>query len=224
MKRIISAAAILCLFTAGASAKKWTNNVGVGLDFQNSTFSIDSDSYSDIVQNGFGIQGSYIGVHENGFTAKFDLSMGLAFTDDVKIQDNDTNVGFYESYSLGAGYSFVNNERFLVGITGMIGLETGSYVFDETVTVGLEEHDVTTTQSDILFSAGADVFARVKVSEHFGFYANLGVRWQAAGIAIFEREDSYENGGTTYTSETDSNEMIFGKCVVEPSVGVMWVF
>jgi len=224
MKKFFISISAVLLLGSSAFAKKWTNNVGVGFDYQKSLTSYDSSDYSDISQNSFGIHGTYIGVHENGFTAKADLNFGICLTDDISIQDFDTNIGFFESYLLGAGYSFVNTDRFLAGITGMVGLDMWVYGFTETQTVASVDHDYTTSVLNLTFSTGFDLFARAKISDHFGFYGNLGIRYQVAGVSLYGREDSYESGGTVHTSKVDEDELLLGKYIIEPSVGFMWVF
>ncbi|MCR5217388.1 hypothetical protein [Treponema sp.] len=224
MKKIIISFALALFFIPAAFAGKWTNNIGAAFDFQLSLSNYSDDDVSDITQTGYGFHTTYIGLAENGFTAKFDLNAGLVLSDDVDIQDSDINAGVYTSYSFGAGYSFINKENFILGIAAVLCADFYDYSYSETETISGIEHQYENTLSTSIFSAGLDIYSRLSFTEHFGMYANLSGRYFVAGYTSLTQSDEYESGSSTSIQSYKSDETLFGNFLIEPSLGFMWTF
>ena len=220
------------IFTSNVFAKKWTNNIGAGATIPFSIIGLDSKGADDINQVGYGIEGTYIGLHENGFTAKANVSVGAATSKDVAIQDRNTNIGVFENIALGAGYSFVNTEKFLFGTTAMLGIELGQYsskekdvYIDEEISGKSETAgDVTTSLSLVTVSLGADIFGICRLNKRLGFFANLNARWILGGTTSSEVKNEWDDGHKTKTLTDSSENDLIGKFIVQPTIGVIWTF
>lgn len=220
---------LLCLiFTNLISAKTWTNNIGTGGTVSVLSIGADEDTMGtkNTNQIGYGLEGTYIGLHENGFTAKVDVSFGLATSKDISIQQNRrTNLGVFENIALGLGYSFINDEKFLVGTTGMFGIELGQYSVesDNEDYNGVYYKNLKKTLSLASFSLGADFFAIYRLSEYFGLFGNLAARYVVAGNAKLESQYSgAKNSADSLTVSRNSD--LKGNFIVQPTVGVIWTF
>ena len=120
MKRIFLSFAIfliisISVFSQEQKRKTWTSNLGLGFTLPISTLNIDEDWADEVKQIGYGIEGTYFGYHKNGFTLKIDLSLGLATSKDIEIQNRSTNLGLFSKASLGAGYTFLRTQKFALG-------------------------------------------------------------------------------------------------------------
>ena len=125
MKKILAAMAVMAIVSGSAFAKSWTNRVGLG--FGVPIESIKSEDDEKILQAGVMLDATYIGVHENGFTVKAGIDSGAIASDDVKVQGDDTNSGFFADFNFGAGYSFVRSEKILFGATAMFDYAFSQY-------------------------------------------------------------------------------------------------
>jgi len=219
---------VFFLFLANFSfAKTWTNNIAAGLTFEDLSIGVDKKNADDITQLGYGIDGSYIGFHENGFTAKANVAIGVATSKDVSIQtDKNTNIGAFENVSFGVGYSFVRTDRFLFGSTAMMGVEMSQYSVnseDEELN-GVKYDDLTTSLSLVTFSFGADIFAVFHFSERFGFYANIAARYLIAGDAKIEYKYETSSKSSKKSEILTDDYSLFGNFVIQPTLGVIWRF
>lgn len=232
MKKIFAFLLVGFLAIGGASAKKWTNNVGFGFALPVSQIGADESGADDIMQVGYGLEATYVGVHEGGFTAKADVSAGLATSKDIALQDSDTNLGYFSNFSLGVGWSFVRTEKFTLSATGMVGFDIYSFFdskdIDETDEANKRKYEeLDTTFSMGLFSVGADLFASYRTGEHFGFFANVSARYLVAGGSTFDSEWTYkdtESGYRKTESGTKDGPDLLGKFRIQPTVGVVWNF
>ena len=221
MKKIFSTLFVLLILTNAIFSKTWTNNVGVGLSSQYSVTGVDDKNLDDKKQLGFGAEGTYIGVHSNGFSVKANIAVGLATSKDIAIQDRKTNIGAFENVAIGAGYSFVHSERALFGATAMLGVEMGQYSVDseDVIYEGVPYDTLTTTLSLLTCSVGEDIFGIFRLSPRFGLFANLSARYIFVGNATTELK--YESNSKKRKS--DDTEL-FGKFIVQPTLGVIWTF
>ena len=224
MKKIICMTLTLSVFGAGLFAKTWTNNAGVGITFPNSMVCVDEKGADDIYQHKFGFEGVYIGVHETGFTVKGGFDTGVTASKNVEIQDFNTNIGFYENINLGAGYSFVNTDTTLFGITAMIGLNADIYPHFNAYDVSGVRHEKTDTLTLITAEAGLDLFVRHNIGNNFGFYAGIGGRYVVGGVSFFQSKDEYEEAGEDKETVHDEKKLLIGNFNVKPSVGFIWKF
>lgn len=216
----------MLIFSSGAFAKKWANNIGVGVSVAGSFIGVNQKDADDIFQLGYGAEVTYIGVHENGLSAKANISVGVETSKDIALQDREVNVGAFENIVLGVGYSFVNSERLLLSVFATAGVEMGQYSFtEEDVVDGNETYDVTTTRSFVTLSAGTDIFAVYRLSQKLGIFANLGARYIFNGN---ESRETLKDGRSSKRGEHKNNSpdkiALFGKFIVQPTIGVVWTF
>ena len=228
MKKIFIILAVGFLAMNGAFAKKWTNNVGFGFTVPISEIGVDEKGADDIAQIGYGLDLFYLGVHENGFTAKANIDFGVATTKDISLQDNETNVGVFYNIDLGAGWSFVHTEKITLALTGMMGLDMGLYTDSaEDVTYDGQNCDsLYKTIAFAEFNIGGDLFFAYRIKEHFGFFANFSARYLVAGGGIDKIEWSYKDSSGRKHKESleDDDTSLLGKFRIQPTIGVVWNF
>ena len=219
---------LLALCTAlavGASAKTWTNNIGVGVAVPFSITGVDDDNVDDVTQLEFGVGGTYIGYHESGFTVKADLAIGVGITDDISVQSNKRNVGVFENAAAGVGYSFLRTERFLLGAAAMFGMELSQYDDDDDARVAGVKHTYTTSQLLVTLSVGGDVFTRYRLGEHVGLFANVGARYLVWGSSTLQTKDEWTTDDDVKHSRTNDDATdLWGKFIVQPTLGIIWTF
>lgn len=215
MKKFFISILAFAIFSESAFSKQWTNNIGAGASFPLSSIGVSKTGANDIFQTGYGIEGTYIGLHENGFTAKANISIGLSSSDDLSAKEQ-TNRGVFENIALGAGYSFVNSTKALFGISGMFGIEMGQYSFSD------EESE--TSLSLVTISFGTDIFAVYRLNERIGLFANLNTRWIADGTARSQIETESEANGSKKQVTNSENTDLSGKFILQPTIGVIWSF
>ena len=220
MKKFFISLLAFSVFSGTLFAKQWTNNIGAGMSIPFSTIGVNKNGADDINQLGYGVEGTYIGQHENGFIAKANVSIGLATSKDISVQERNTNLGVFENVALGIGYSFVNTERALFGLAGMAGVELGQYSLEEEK----NSDSIETSYSLVTVSFGTDIFSVYKISERIGFFANLNARWIIAGTARREVTTESKNNGKKKQETDSSSTDLLGKFIVQPSIGVIWSF
>lgn len=227
MKRFFLVASFFFIFAQFSFA--WTNNVGGGFTVPFSITGVEESGSDDIQQLGYGFEGTYIGVHETGFTVKANISFGLDTSKDINLQNQKTNFGAFENVVIGAGYSFVHTEKTLFGFTAMFGVEFGQYsVKDENGPFTYNEKSYekkTTSLSLVTTSFGGDIFGIFRFTPRFGFFANVSARGIVTGNA--ENSEQYEsksNKKATSTEVNTSSSSLFGKFLVQPALGVIWTF
>ena len=231
MKKRIIGAVIAVALSAGAFAKTWTNNVGVGLTVPVSIMhgkdAIFFDSYDSSTQTSkttkdktavsYNVLGSYLGYHENGFTVKGALSLGIAAIPEWFYDDGATpGIGVSLTETIGAGYSFIRSDRFVLAATGGFGLQ--EIIIPHSHKNALVELDITDTL--ITFNLGADITAILKTSDTFGFFASCYLGWIPFGQYKQEVKRTVNSSSTTITNTVDLDGSFF----IAPSIGLQWVF
>ena len=216
MKKIFSVMAIALLAT-GLFAKTWTNNVGVGFAVPINGFQLDVSNSSNVgPQVSYDLQGLYLGYHENGFTVRGSLDVGVGTVMDKKFWGDENGIGVNLKEHLGAGYSFIRSEKFLLALTAGIGLQ--ETIFPREDTVG--SVTTNTTATSLYFSIGGDLTALVHFSQKFGMYFNLNVGFAPFGKIYYSQET--KTGKTTTTSDT--NYDLKSTYTITPSLGFAWTF
>lgn len=231
MKKILSVLAIALMSTA-LFAKTWTNNAGFGFTLPISSITSDNEDVNDFFQIGYGIQGFYLGYHENGFTVKAAESAGLATSKDFYFPDNDTHFGVFNNIEVGLGYTFIKNNRVTLSLLGMLGLDLSVYSDSEDDTDVLAADNSTTVKGDYtisigtaLFSVGGDLFVSCKLKPNLGLFCNISGRYLVAGKAFGEQETKYKTGDKTITSKEDFGDRdLNGKFRIQPTIGLVWTF
>lgn len=217
MKKLIVIAAALAVVSSSAFAKKWTNNIGIGLDVPFSQLETkDEGKTNTLKQTGFTFDATYLGIHENGFCAKADYYVGAYNTKDLS-QKDESMVGIFNSIAVGAGWALVNDSKKVVTLTGMIGVDVTTYSEDETV----GEYEIESEYTFVSLAVGADLFASYRFKEHFGVYANLGVYYLPTGS--ISGEIRTKHGNYTETYKLDDSDLT-GKYRISPSIGIVWNF
>jgi hypothetical protein len=214
MKKLIMTILAGTLLITGLSAKTWTNNIGLGLTVPLSGTKVKDGN--DIFQVGYGVKGSYLGFHENGFTVRAEETLAIATSKDIKVQTEDTNIGIIGISDIGLGYSFVRTEKATVSLLGMLGLDLSVYEGSVT-TFGTT---VKNTCVPVLFNLGADIYAAYYVKENFGIFADVSARWLVGGAYLLNT--STERGSSTISTTNTSD--LQGKFRIQPSFGIVWNF
>ena len=204
--------------TAETSEKKWTNNIGTQLSVPVTKYKVDGKK---IDQWGISFDLMYMGVHRNGFTVKTTSGGGSASTGNFSFEgDNNRQYGVYMHGDLGAGYSFVHNERFTLSALAMFGIEGTTYKTEKKSFAHDELGNVDKNYTVTLFgfTLGADITTAMYTREHFGYYTTISARY--IPLASMVSGVKYEaNDFTRYDTYTTMGHGVFN---VTPSFGVVW--
>ena len=219
--------ALICAMAMGAAfadesetgTKKWTNVVGVSLSVPFTHF--DTDAFGTVNQTALGVTGSYLGYARNGITVKGTFSLGGAFTGDVPLgSDTDFKGGMYADMSLGAGYSFVRTEKWLVSARLLFALSISRYTQEsETVTdavLGEAERVYSAALFNLAF--GADITAAYRVGKSMSVCAGVQFRWIPGGVAF----RNVMNGTDDYARIDVNTSDICDSFQIAPSLGLVW--
>lgn len=221
MKKIVGLL-LVALMATGLFAKTWTNNVGVGFAVPINGFKLDSSDVQlfDDKQIAYDVQGMYLGYHENGFTVRGSLNLGIGTVKDLWFDIVEKNfvygIGVDLKENIGVGYSFIRSRKFVLALTAGIGLQETIYPREEKV----GSVTTTTTYTSFLFSLGGDLTSIVRFSDKFGMFFNLN-----AGFAPFAKlygEEKTETSSTTTTVDKDYD--LKSTYTITPSVGFVWTF
>ncbi len=235
MKKIIIGVLALVMSTS-LFAKSWTSNVGVGFTvpitmvqgkdnifIESLTSSTDKKTFTT-----YGLQGMYLGYHDNGFTFKGKLD--LAFGMDKKTYYDYTDKEFKDilainlNETLGVGYSFIRSEKVLLAATAGIGLSQIIIPYKTGVKYNGTSTDQETTITYTTFNLGADLTAILRTSQKFGFYASFYIGWIPFGNAKTENKIETTSGGTTNSNTTTNTKDLNGNIFIAPTIGLVWTF
>ncbi len=208
MKKIIALVAGIAMSMTAVFAE---HTVGLGFNIPVNSLKVED---TDVSEHGFGFDLTYLFIHENGFSAKADAALNIMDTDDIP---SDGSMGNFV-FDLGAGYTFLNKEKFTVSVLGMLGMTLGGHSKDYEI----EDHKVTYDCSWLTFDIGADVIGKYKFTDHFGAFVNLGLRY-AINMKTNEElefEDSDVNELFGYSNDDLSTKGIR----FQPTLGVCWSF
>ena len=223
MKKLYAFLFLILFSLSGLCAKNWTNNIGFGPLFAYSLLGLeDSD---DISQLSYGINGTYLGIHENGFTFKADVAVGATTSKDIKIQDRNVNVGIFENLIFGLGYSFFNTKKVVFGLAGIVGVELAQYG-EEEQNVNYDSHtaDFKKSNSIVAVSVGADLFGIYRFTDTFGIFLNLGTSYILSGKNTQEEKYEWKSSGLKKVHSVSAENKLRGKILVQPTIGVIWTF
>ena len=223
MKKSVMAAvfAVIALAAFADEEKKWTNALGVSVEVPLARF--DTDEFGTVNQISAGLRGSYLGCAGNGFTVKGTLSTGGAFSGDVPLGD-DTGFkgGMQTDMTLGAGWSPIRTEKWLVSATGLIALTFSRYTQDGKYAEDSELGDVERVSSAALLSLalGAEVQAAYRLRGSMSLCAGIQFRWIPGGITL---ASSLTAKGDSARLDLHADE-IGSSFQITPSAGLMWRF
>ena len=204
--------------TAETSEKKWTNNIGTQLSVPVTKYKVDGKK---IDQWGISFGLMYMGVHRNGFTVKTTSGGGSASTGNFSFEgDNNRQYGVYMHGDLGAGYSFVHNERFTLSALAMFGIEGATYETEKKSFAHDELGNVDKNYTVTLFgfTLGADITAAMYTREHFGYYTTISARY----IPLASMLSGVKYEANDFTRSDTYTTMGHGVFNVTPSFGVVW--
>lgn len=204
--------------TAETSEKKWTNNIGTQLSVPVTKYKVDGKK---IDQWGISFDLMYMGVHRNGFTVKTTSGGGSASTGNFSFEgDNNRQYGVYMHGDLGAGYSFVHNERFTLSALAMFGIEGATYETEKKSFAHDELGNVDKNYTVTLFgfTLGADITAAMYTREHFGYYTTISARY----IPLASMVSGVKYEANDFTRSDIYTTMGHGVFNVTPSFGLVW--
>ena len=204
--------------TAETSEKKWTNNIGTQLSVPVTKYKVDGKK---IDQWGISFGLMYMGVHRNGFTVKTTSGGGSASTGNFSFEgDNNRQYGVYMHGDLGAGYSFVHNERFTLSALAMFGIEGATYETEKKSFAHDELGNVDKNYTVTLFgfTLGADITAAMYTREHFGYYTTISARY----IPLASMLSGVKYEANDFTRSDTYTTMGHGVFNLTPSFGVVW--
>nr|MCR4790997.1 hypothetical protein [Treponemataceae bacterium] len=167
MKKIIALVAGLAMSMTAVFAE---HTVGLGLNIPLNSLEVEDEDFSE---HGFGFDLSYLFIHESNITAKADVALNIMNTDDFETDENMAQFAF----DLGAGYSFLNEEKYSLSALAMFGMTIGGYgkeYNDYEGTTGLEAES---SLSMMTFDIGVDVIGKYKFTDHLGAFVNLALRY-----------------------------------------------
>ena len=234
MKKIIIGAAIALVMSTSLFANTWTNNIGLGFSVPVTNYKAKDSIFYDTATTStdkktevaFDIQGMYLGYHQNGFTVKGALSLGIGTISDLYPENGslERGIGVNIVETLGIGYSFIRSDKAVLALTAGIGLQEG--IYPRKVKIALlnssEEHDVTDTF--FTFNLGADLTAVIRSSDKFGFYASLYAGWIPTGFVKSEDKVEVTKNGTTSSTTESLTKDLDGTFFFAPTIGVVWTF
>ncbi|MBQ3670554.1 MAG: hypothetical protein II921_03630 [Treponema sp.] len=170
----------------------------VGLSVPISQLAYDTDTDVIQNQTQIGLQAGILYTMQNGFTFRFDIDMGVGiykqkseyeysyissystytigsykystpmYTTKKEKVETDTEYNFASRYNVGAGYTFFNNKKCKLAVTGDFAVGNDMYFTAASGTKSSSHTDL------IYFQLGADVTGMFELSKKMGVYASFG--------------------------------------------------
>lgn len=201
---------IICLVAAAvlsATAFCAEHTLGLGLSFPISSLKaklkgdVAEEWEDDLSQTAVGVDLTYLCVLDNAVSIKLDLGFDNISSNDVP-DDPDWHYDFI--FDIGAGYTFPINEKFTLSTLGMLGINYGGYDW----TYEINNKDYSFFITIFTFDIGADVIGKYKFTDHFGVFANLGLRYSINLASNYNDEGDFETSGFRFI----------------PTLGASWTF
>lgn len=190
----------------------------MGLTVPVTTFSFDGDYVEDFSQTGVGFEIDWLGISiDSGLTFRADFSLDFLSTSEI----DDADTAFELGLEIGAGYSFVRNEKFTVGVLGMLGFTYGGYEWTDKYGYDVVSVDADYTINFLTFDFGADLVGKYQFTENFGAYASLGFRYGVAIDSEFYAEAKYQG---TRILDLDEDTGLSSGFKFKPTIGLCWTF
>lgn len=213
MKKIIALVAGIAMSMTAVFAE---HTVGLGLNIPVNSLKVEDESVSE---HGFGFDLAYLFIHESNITAKADVAFNIMNTDDI---ESDANSGQF-AFDLGAGYTFLNEEKYSLSALAMFGMTIGGYgkeFSDYEGTTGLKAES---SLSMMTFDIGADVIGKYKFTDHLGAFVNLGLHYAINMKTQYDFDVSYDGEKVDELSYSDDGFKTSGIRFL-PTLGVSWTF
>ena len=218
MKKIIAVFTFFLAVVSGSFA--WTNNLGFGgTGFSTKINAASDNKNSDFAIAGGGLNFFYLGFSDGGFTVKTNLNIGVAGAKDSVFGDGQ-KYGMFRGGSIGLGYTPIRGEKFTLSATAMFGVDGFTFSDDEkNVTIDNKTYSSLTKETNFaLFDVGGDVFGSYRLTNHFGLFADVQIRYVIGGASITEHKD-----GSTSVKKDDSLGWL-GTVKVQPTFGLVFNF
>ena len=219
MKKIIALVVTALVSASAVFAGNFEHSLGIGATFPISSVSFDEDYIDDASQTGVGFDLTYLAIHNNNnITFKMDFAYSAISSDDV-VSDPDATHDIM--FDLGLGYTFLKNERFTLSALGMLGMSLSGYDWTYKYSYLGQPCTVDALAAWMTFDIGADLVGKVKFTDHFGMFANLGFRY---GIGVWDRYYAEGKINGKKVVDIDENLNIAGAFKFIPTIGVSWTF
>lgn len=222
MKKILF---LIVLFTAFLAAhteeSKWLYDVNLGASFPFYKAEIDESLYGfSFTGNGFSVDVREAIIHKkSGFTLKFSLGWGAYKINDF-FSDN-AQTGFSFNTLAGLGYSYVKNQRFVLSLCGITGIDM-SFIRDEFDLSSNERLIFELSEMPVIVILGVDFTATLRITKRFGIYASMLAASPVGGI-ISERV-VIDDGNQIGTQRESISIKAFNGYLLKPSLGLSIIF
>ena len=219
MKKLFIGLFSILFCSLGFAQEAWENSVGISLSAPYYSLQIRDEGNKDAFVPS--VSARYFGFFEKGFCVDTSLGVGLATSEDFKLEaETGTSKGLAMNLTAGAGYNFSLSERWSISILGNLTLDWMQYRFlkeiKTPVSTGYATSEWTQSDNSISFGIGAKFLAQFKASEHIAIFASASAGFWDAGSLWIE--------GTKYGNPIESTSEIRGNFFVTPSLGVSWIF
>ena len=197
MKKLVLALAVLfCAAGSRLFAADW--GMGIGLAVPNCEFESDGRTTSmkavDLDLNLLRISDNSI-----GFTMKFGLDMGVAWSGDV--EEDDTSIGFDFRGDFGLGITPLRTEHFMLTGLGVIGFgldwysTSGSWTnFNNQGTYMVRRCEYENQWNYVQLHVGLEVTGHFKFNDVVGLYTTLGMQRVIAGHSGWRIDETRYSG------------------------------
>ena len=225
MKKVLLLGVVCFVCSVCPVFANWAFGIGLGFpkyDFEANEKSID--------MNVVDLDMTLLRINDVGFTLKFGLDMGVAWSSDV--EEDGTSVGFDFRGDFGLGFTPIRTDHFMLTALGVVGFgldlfsTSGSWTdSSQQGTYKVRECEYENQWNYVHCHIGAEATAHFKCNEAFGFYATLGVQKLFAGRATWRVDETRYSGyyyaayKSTY-SDHDGNSMS-GTILPVFAVGIM---
>lgn len=154
--------------------------MGLGIPTMEAKFE-ESSGLGTVKQTAFSYDVGMLITLPAGFTIRWACDVGLGIAKEIK---NDIRCDF--GFDLGAGWAFVNTDRFLLAATASLGFGFSAFKDDTTYTYSwgsediygyhLRKRTVTTSDSWGWFQGGAELTAIIRLGDWFALYGTVSLR------------------------------------------------
>nr|WP_318659125.1 hypothetical protein [uncultured Treponema sp.] len=175
MKKLLCFVLGLFLSFSVFAKGSFKNVLGVGFTLPVSSVNYSGDVFNkSISQIGVGGDVMWLGTFiKNGLTFKVNLSPSFLNSSDMDDYFSPAKKNFCVDalINLGAGYSFIRSEKYVLALLGMVGISTPSYTYSN----GSSEINI----MSINFCLGLDLVGYMKINDNFGgLFISLGFRYE----------------------------------------------
>lgn len=226
MKKIIALVAALAVSVTSLFA--YTNLIGVGVQIVSP---VEVDHGSDMVSkvNATGLNFTYVGAADGGFSFKYNGNVGFGSYDTLikgksmySMLDPYLQMNIEFNSLFGVGGAIIRNDKFFLGLYGNVGFSVDVCVVGCEMDIGGYDVSATTTLVTPGFLVGGDVTFAFTPSKVFSIYASISANMEIAPLTTSETVASYD--GSSHVLDDDSIEIVDPAFKLIPTIGVSWRF